>query len=161
MKYSLFSRIRDCLLLCALFFLLKTAYERNYTFLCAHKNSIVHELDRDFIDHIYTVQRHVHFLQEHPVYGDRFVHAIADIKERLTSIEEKYHKNSPGLALLGPIGSVAIVTKEAMLQQKLLAIANDISKILYIINGIQEEFKQAQTIHDALNINKRLISKYR
>jgi hypothetical protein len=161
MNYSLFSRIRDCLLLCALFLLLKTAYERNYTFLSAHKQSIIHELDRDFIDHIYTVQRHVHFLQEHPVYGDRFAHAIADIKERLTSIEEKYLKNSPGLALLGPIGTVAIVTKEEMLQQKLLAVANDISKILYSSNGIQEEFKHAHTIHDALNINKKLIGQHR
>lgn len=158
MKYSTFSRIRDCFVLCALFFLLKTAYERNYTFLCAHKNSIIHELDRSVIDQIYTAQRQLHFLQEHSIHGDTYAHAIADIKERLITIEEKYHKNSPGLALLGPIGSAAIVAKEEQLQQKLLIVINDVNKILCSIGDIQA-FTPTESINDGLVINKNLISK--
>lgn len=157
MNYSLFSRLRDCFFLCALLLLTKTAYERNYAFLCAHKKSIIHELDRSFIDQMYTTQRQVHFLQEHPTYGNTYAHAIADIKERLTTIEEKYHKNSPGLALLGPIGSVAIVAKEEMLQQKLLVVINDIHKILCAIFDMQV-FKPADTIDDGLIMNKNLIT---
>jgi hypothetical protein len=158
MNYSLLSRLRDCLFLCALLFLLKTAYERNYAFLNAHKHSIIHELDRNIIDQLYTAQRHVHYLQEHPVHGHTYGHAIADIKERLTAIEEKYHKNSPGLALLGPIGSAAIVAKEELIQQKLLNIVNEINKILCTIYEM-EVLKPVDTIEDGLIMNKNLISK--
>jgi hypothetical protein len=158
MNYSTFSRMRDCFFLCALLFLMKTAYDRNYTFLCAHKQSIIHELDRNVIDQLYTTQRHVHFLQEHHIHGDTYAHAIADIKERLTTIEEKYHKNSPGLALLGPIGSAAIVAKEEVLQQKLLDIVNDVNKILCTICNM-EAFKPTESINDGLIINKNLISR--
>jgi hypothetical protein len=135
MNYSFFSRIRDILLLITLFFLVKAAYERTFSFITLHKDSVIHELDRNVIDQIYTAQRQLHFLEEHPVHADTFSLAIAEIKEQLTSIEEKYKKNSPGLALLGPIGSAAIVVKEEQLQIKLLNVVNDLHKILASINN--------------------------
>jgi len=118
---------------------------------------MVHELDRSFIDQIYTAQRQLHLLEEHPVYADTFAHAIAEIKDQLTSIEEKYKKNSPGLALLGPIGSAAIVAKEEQLQQKLLTAVNNLSKIFAIINNHVDTFTPAQTINSALDTNKQLL----
>lgn len=148
--------MRDVLFLFALVFLVRTAFDRTYSFIEAHKNSMIHELDRSFMDQIYTAQRQLHFLEEHPEYANTFAHAIAEIKEQLTTIEEKYKKNSPGLALLGPIGSAAIVTKEEQLQQKLLAALNDLSKIFASINN-QEEFIAAQTINDALDVNKQVL----
>lgn len=157
MNYSLFSRIRDILLLCALFFLVKTAFERTFAFIELHKNSVVHELDRSFIDQIYTAQRQLHFLEEHPVYFDTFAPAIADIKEQLASIEEKYKKNSPGLALLGPIGSAAIVAKEEQLQQKLLTVVNNLSKIFANIENYTHDFVPYQTINAGLDANKQLL----
>src|SRR5579872_1931661 len=125
MEYSFVSRIRDVLLLCALFFLAKTAFDRTSSFVAEHKQSLVHELDRTFIDHIYTAQRQLHFLEEHPVYAHTYAHALGEIKEQLATIEEKYKKNSPSMALLGPIGSAAIVIKEAQLEQKLLDVVNE------------------------------------
>jgi hypothetical protein len=157
MNYSFFSRIRDCFLLCSLLFLLKAAYDRNYSFLCEHKKSIIHELDRSFIEQIYTAQRQAHFLEEHNLHADAFSCAIADIKSRLATIEEKYKTNSPGLVLLGPIGSAAIVAKEEQLQQKLLAAINDLSKIFYTINESQETFQPAQTVDSGLDVNKQLL----
>lgn len=132
------------------------AYDRNYTFLSAHKKSIIHELDRSFIDQLYTAQRQLHFLQEQLIHDDQYCTIIADVKNRLTLIEEKYHKNSPALALLGPIGSAAIVAKEELLEQKLLAIINEMTKILHIINE-QPFNNEAQTIDEGLQINKQLI----
>ncbi|HLW73276.1 MAG TPA: hypothetical protein VKR54_04475 [Candidatus Babeliales bacterium] len=157
MNYSFFSRMRDIILLCMLFFLIKTAFERATAFLALHNQSMVHELDRSFIDQIYTAQRQLHFLEEHPVYADTYAHNIAEIKNQLTNIEEKYKKNSPGLALLGPIGSAAIVVKEEQLQQKLLAAVNDLSKIFANIDNQEEHFSRAQTVDNGLNVNKELL----
>ncbi len=159
MHYSAFSRLRDILLLCALFFLVKIAIERTTSFLNDHQKSIVHELDRTFLDQLYTAQRQVHFLQEHMVHSDKIAHALTDIKDRLNVIEEQYKTNSPGVMLLGPIGSAAIVTKEEKLQQKLLTAVNDVSRILHIINDNQNQFIRAETINIALDNNKQFLTK--
>ncbi|HLJ31078.1 MAG TPA: hypothetical protein VKU36_01445 [Candidatus Babeliales bacterium] len=161
MKYSIFSRIRDVVFVCALLLLVKTAFERTASFIALHKDSMIHELDRSFVDNIYTAQRQLHFLEEHPIYAHEYAHAIADIKERLSTIEEKYKKNSPGLALLGPIGSAAIVAKEEQLQQKLLETINDLSKIFVsarnALISTQNEHVPTETINHALETNKELL----
>ena len=157
MKYSFFQRLRDLICLCALLFLIKMAYDRTYTFLSEHKNSIIHELDRSFMDQIYTAQRQLHILEQHTLYADTFASSIADIKIRLATIEEKYKKNSPGLALLGPIGSAAIVLKENKLQQQLLDTVNDMNKLIYTINELSHNFMPAHTIDIALSANKQLL----
>ncbi len=122
MKYSFLARLRDVLFVCSLLFLLKAAYNRTFTFLAEHKESVIHELDRSFIDQIYTAQRQIHYLEQHPEHSGTFGHTIADIKARLVTIEEKYKKNSPGLIFLGPIGSAAIVAKEEKLHQQLISV---------------------------------------
>lgn len=157
MNYSFFQRIRDILLLCALFFLVKTAHERTISFINAHKNSIIHELDRTFLDHIYTAQRQLHFLENNYAHDEKFTAAISDIKEQLFIIEKKYKTNSPGVMLLGPIGSAAIVAKEEKLQKKLLDIVNDLNKILHAMHNKSDEYQTLETINIALASNKNLI----
>jgi hypothetical protein len=157
MEYSFFNRIRDILLLCALIFLAKTAFDRTSSFVAEHKQSLVHELDRTFIEHIYTAQRQLHFLEEHPIHAHTYAHELAEIKEQLATIEEKYKKNSPSMALLGPIGSAAIVVKEAQLEQKLLDVLNELGKIFANINNALETFSPSETITSALDINKQIL----
>ncbi len=157
MHYSFFSRIRDILFLGALAFLINIAFNRTKSFIGEHKKSIVHELDRNFIDEIYTAQRQLHFLEENYAHNDEIVHIISDIKERLAVIEEKYKTNSPGTMLLGPIGSAAIVTKEEKLQKNLLDVVNDINKLLHIINSKENTFQHIPTITAALENNKLLL----
>lgn len=157
MNYSFFSRVRDILFLCALIFLVKFAFERTISFISEHKKSIVHELDRTFIEDIYTLQRQLHFIEEHYAYDNEVGHAISDIKKRLAMIEEKYKTNSPGIMLLGPIGSAAIVTKEEKLKTKLLEIANDITQLLYTIHHQEHDFKPIETISTTLEHNKKLL----
>jgi septal ring factor EnvC (AmiA/AmiB activator) len=154
MEYSFFNRIRDVLLLCALFFLVKTALDRTSSFLAEHKESIIHELDRNFIDQIYTAQRQLHFLQENL---NTHTDELAEIQHKLASIEEKYKKNSPSLALLGPIGSAAIVIKEEQLQQQLLTTVNDLNKLVISINNPLDSFLPTSTINDGLAMNKQLL----
>ena len=62
MHYSSIARLRDLLFLIALIFLVKSGYERTTSFISAHKNSMVHELDRTFLDQMYVTQRQLHFL---------------------------------------------------------------------------------------------------
>ena len=157
MNYSLFSRIRDIFFLCALVFLVRTAFDRTVSFIEIHKDSMIHELDRSVIDQIYTAQRQLHFLEEHPLYADTYAQTIADIKSQLTTIEEKYKKNSAGLVFLGPIGSAAIVAKEEQLQQKLLTAVNDLSKVFASIDHHAENFNPAQTVDSGLDVNKQLL----
>lgn len=157
MYYSPFSRLRDILFVCALFFLVKIAFERTSSFINAHKNSIVHELERNFIDEIYTAQRQLHFLESNHAYDDEIALAIADLKKRLNTIEEKYKTNSPGVMLLGPIGSASIITKEEKLKKKLLEVVNEINKLLHTINKKIDSYYPIETIHTALENNKKLL----
>lgn len=159
MNYSFFSRMRDILLLCALFFLVKTALERITSFISAHEKSIIHELDRNFIDHIYTAQKQIHFLEQHHTKNNTVALALTDIKNRLAIIEELYTTNSPGVMLLGPIGSAAIVAKEEKLQKKLLELVNDLNKTAHEINNENYEFQPVKTIEIALINNKALLQK--
>jgi hypothetical protein len=159
MAYSFFSRIRDILLLAALFFLVKTALEKTISFINEHKNSIVHELDRNFIDEIYTLQRQAHFIEENYGNDDKVIQTITDIKKQLIDIEEKYKTNSPGIMLLGPLGSAAIVTKEERLKKQLLDIANELYETLHHIHNEQEEFQPIENITLVLQNNKKLLKK--
>jgi hypothetical protein len=134
----------------------KTAFNRTTTFIAEHKQSVCHELDRTFLDTIYTAQHQLRLLEEHPC-ANAHADIIAQIKEELTTIEEKYKKNSPGLMLLGPIGSAAIVAKEEKLQQKLLAVLNELGTIFTTINNPDLIFTPAETINTALHNNKRLL----
>jgi len=129
MKYSFFSRIRDFGLLCIMLFLVKTALERTSTFINEHKKSIIHELDRSFLEQIYTAQHHLFVLEESCGDNDAIALEIAHLKKDLARIEEQYKTNSPAIMLLGPIGSAAIVTKEEKLQKNLIDVINKIQKL--------------------------------
>jgi hypothetical protein len=139
--------------------LVKIAFERTTSFIGEHKKSIVHELDRNFIEDIYTLQRQLHFIEEHYSDNNEVAHATSDIKKRLATIEEKYKTNSPGVMLLGPIGSAAIVTKEEKLKTQLRKVANDITQLLYTIHHQEHDFKPIERIETALEQNKILLKK--
>lgn len=154
---KLLSIIRDLFLFCTLIALLQIALEHNVSFITEHKKSLIHELDRDFIDQLYTAQRQLHSIEEHPTYGTAYEATIADLKERLITIEEHYKKNSPSLALLGPIGTASIVIKEEKLNKKLLAAVNDIHGLLHKINTPTIPFEPAVTVDNGLATNKILL----
>jgi hypothetical protein len=154
---KLFIIVRDLFLFCTLIALLQIALEHNVSFITEHKKSLIHELDRDFIDQLYTAQRHLHTIEEHPVYGITHKITIADLKKELATIEEHYKKNSLGLAFLGPIGTASIVIKEEKLNKKLLTAVNDITALLHTASAPTTPFEPAQTINNGLAANKPLL----
>ena len=138
--------------------LIKHAYHQALSFILAHKQSLIHELDRNFIDQLYTAQRQLHILEQHPEYSDTFATEINHIKNNLSTIEDRYKKNSPAIALLGPIGTTAIVIKENKLQKKLLDTLNDFGKVLSLaVNNNAYNFSEAHTINSALQTNKKML----
>jgi len=155
MIVKLLATIRDLALLCLLLLLIQNVLKDTKSYILEHKQSIIHELDRTFLDHIYTAQRQLHALEEHPECNDTFASTIFDLKTQLSTIEEQYKKNSPSLALLGPIGSAAIVIKEEQLLKKLLIITNNIGNILHQISHKEIEFQPALTVHNSLQNNKQ------
>lgn len=141
--------IRDILLLFALFFLGNIAFNRTISFIVAHKDSLIHELDRSFIDQLSTAQRLVHRLEQN-IQNDQELQEVNRIKSTITAIEEKYKKNTPALALLGPIGTASIVIKEQQLQEKLLKAVNDIGKLIHHISHNESEFIPFESIEIGL-----------
>lgn len=148
---------RDLFLFCTLIALLQIALEHNVSFITEHKKSLIHELDRDFIDQLYTAQRQLHTIEEHPIYEIEYEATIANLKKQLATIAEDYKKNSPGLALLGPIGTASIVIKEEKLNKKLLTAVNDINALLHKINTATTPLEPALTIDNGLATNKTLL----
>ena len=156
MPYSSFSRLRDIVFFFLLITCIKIAFDRTKLFITDHKESIIHELDRSFIDQIYTTQRQLHLLDQHLLDTDYQIQ-INDLKSRLATLEEKYKKNSAGLALLGPIGSAAIVSKEEKLQAQLLNIISEMNAIASSASNSQEPLIPVQTINKGLEVNKHLL----
>ena len=151
---KLIATLRDIALFALLLLLINIALQDTKSYILEHKQSIIHELDRNFLDHIYTAQRQLHALEEHSEYSDTFASTIVDLKTQLSTIEEQYKKNSPSLILLGPIGTAAIVIKEEQLLKKLLIVTNNIGNILHQISHKEIEFQPALTVHNALQNNK-------
>lgn len=156
MPYSSFSRLRDIVFFFLLITCIKIAFDRTKLFITDHKESIIHELDRSFIDQIYTTQRQLHLLDQHLLDTDYQIQ-INDLKSRLATLEEKYKKNSAGLALLGPIGSAAIVSKEEKLQAQLLTVVNDIGRLIHSVSNNENDFLPSPTISSGLEVNKQLL----
>jgi hypothetical protein len=154
---KLLATTRDLILFFLLMALIQIALKDTKSYILEHKKSLIHELDRNFIDQLYTAQRQLHSLEEHPIHADTFATTIADLKSRLSTIEEQYKKNSPGLALLGPIGTAAIVTKEEQLMKKLLTVVNDLGNMLHQTAQHEVEFQPALTVSNALKNNKQLM----
>jgi len=146
MKTPLFSLIRDILLLCTLALLVRTAYNRTAFFINIHRESSIHELDMHFIDQLYTAQRQLHALENY--YEN----------SNASNTHKQHLKNNLVLiALLGPLGTTAIVLKEKELEKKLLKTVTELNHLLHSLNESNQHDSSASTITLALQENKQLI----
>lgn len=154
------SWFRDLCIFALLIFLLSKVYKRGYEFLDLHKNSVIHQLDKTFADQLYSAQRQANTIKnffEHlprnPKEHDKLMATI----EALNSIEQKYTKNSPGLLLLGPIGTTSIILKENDLLSQLLVQINALGLILAEYAHIP--YTSAKTVNEALQRTQDAINK--
>jgi hypothetical protein len=128
------SELKDLFLFACLVALLLYGYQKARTYINIHTNTLVHELDHNFIDRLYSVQRQVRVTQllfEHlPDNSSEAINALLSLTKTLSDIEEKYSSNSQGVMFLGPIGSTAIILKEQELENRLVMIAQEVGSFL-------------------------------
>ncbi len=155
---------KDLFLFLLLFTLISYAGKRMNQFIMLHKNSYIHELDRTFIDYLHQAQRQLHKTKDiiylNKVNNEAIENKLAALQTVLLTIEEKYRTNSPGLALLGPIGTTAIVLKEQKLAKQLHKIVYEIGIILYKYTEIansQPSYQLFPSIEANLRANKALL----
>lgn len=154
------SLFRDFCIFALLVFLISRVYKRAYEFLNLNKNSVIHQLDKTFADQLYSTQRQAHTIKhffDHLPQNPKQNQALLTIIDMLNVIEEKYTKNSPGLLLLGPIGTTSIILKENDLNNQLLTHINGLGGLL--AEFANSTFVPANNVNDALQRNQELISK--
>ncbi|HTM05878.1 MAG TPA: hypothetical protein VL201_01425 [Patescibacteria group bacterium] len=147
------------ILVCLLVYMAK----RTHTIVTLQSKSLIHELDHSFADQLYSVQRQARISQQ--LYGARdeiplenWKQKIEKINNGLSDIEAKYSQNSPGVMLLGPIGTTSIILKEKELQQKLLEYSVAIGKLLHVLLAHNKTFVAANSIDEQIAINQQYIA---
>jgi hypothetical protein len=152
---------RDLFILLALLALLSIAYKKTCQFLMLHKKSIIHELDKDFADQLYSTQRHARILQNIFEQSDSSAakkNQLTQVTTLLNKIEEKYKKNSPGLLFLGPIGTASIVLKEQELEKRLLDALNQLGALLLAAVDSTKVYVPVNSIDAGIKANQLLIN---
>jgi cell division protein FtsB len=129
--------IRDFIFLTLLFLLIYFARKNKKKKIkkpIAQNSFVFHEIDTAFIDTIKKIEHYTKIAYN----KDFFSKAYADeIIMQLQQIKKKYTTTSPATALLGPIGTTAIVLKEQRLKTQVLKILNELLK--KIIDQQQEK----------------------
>lgn len=153
---------KDLIILAVLLMLIGYAYRKMYTFLSMHKHSIIHELDRNFADQLYSTQRQARIVKnmlEQSDITDARLDQFNQTEHFLNKIEEKYTKNSPGLLFLGPIGTASIVLKEQELRKQLLEVINNLARLLAGLADSNKTFNETTSIDNGLATNQGYINK--
>lgn len=159
--------IGDLFLVSMLLCLLLYIGKRTHTFVTLQSKSLVHELEHSFADQLYSAQKQTRILQQ--LYASRedmpyeqWKQKIDKINTGLADIEKKYAQNSPGVMLLGPIGTTSIILKEKELKKKLLEYINTIGSLLHDLlpqHAITHKpFISGTTIDTQIATNQQYIS---
>ena len=87
---------------------------------------------------------------------------ICAINHEIQNIKKQVTKNSPALALLGPIGTASIVLKEQQLEEKLLQAINTTGNILSTFVTYKTEqpisYVHVQSITEGLKLNQEQLN---
>lgn len=155
--------VGDLFLAGMLICLLGYVAKRTHTFVTLQSKSIIHELDHSFADQLYSAQRQMRITQQLYATRDTFIDPAAKqkidkINAGLADIEAKYGQNSPGIMLLGPIGTTSIILKEKELHHKLLLHVNSIGQLLHVLVSQNKTFFLATSIDEGIATNQEYIA---
>lgn len=157
------NQLKDLFLFGCLIVLLVYGYQKARTYINIHTNTLVHELDHNFIDRLYSVQRQTRVTQllfEHaPDDSVQTIDTLTSLSKALSGIEEKYSSNSQGVMFLGPIGSTAIILKEQELENQLVTIAQEIGSLLRsLLKQTHPDILQSSNIDTLIAQNQKYIT---
>lgn len=157
--------IGDLLLIGMLLCLLLYIGKRTHTFVTLQSKSLIHELEHSFADQLYSTQKQARILQQlyssrNDIPYEQWKQKIDKINVGLSDIEKKYVQNSPGVMLLGPIGTTSIILKEKELNKKLLEYSNMIGSLLYTLlpQHPHKSFTPGTTVDNQVATNQQYIA---
>jgi hypothetical protein len=156
------SLTHDLLIIAILIFLGSILVNRVKKYVHLNKHSVIHQIDEDIAESINKTQRHLGIVKQTiNMLGITDSHAkltknVRALSNQLHDLEEKYTRNAPSLALLGPLGTASIVLKEEELKEKLHYIAlgiNDAYVELLGKTALGREERKTITLHELIAIN--------
>lgn len=157
MKKKVKILLRDLLFLIIFFMLIGILIRRCSRFLMIHKQSIIHELDDVLFNQLETTKQQCLKASLSSKYSisEQEKNQITTFIEVINTLETQYKKNSHGLMLLGPIGTISIVLKERKIKADLLKIITNLYDIL--TEHAKQDKKQIKSIEDGIIANQQLL----
>ncbi len=173
--YSPNMYIRDLLLFVVLILLSIAAFKRSHrpsisaatkpaAPTASHQPFMVHEVDQEFLQNINRAQEQIEVLFNKNLHTPLTFeqHAtLNSINNHLTDIHDQYTKTSPGIALLGPIGTTSVVLKERKLAILFLNQLHELAQAVFTIASQQPSISAtpptSDTIDETLAYIDRLI----
>lgn len=149
--------------LCALLiflFLLSILFTRLSNFIKTHQHSALHELDDTLLDQLHNVQNELDntkiAFESHFTAKEKEIFTI--LEQKAKKAENDYKKNSHGLFILGPIGTIAIVMKEQRIRQQLLEIVVTLFDLVrkYAASTVNLTEKPINSIEEGLELIQKI-----
>lgn len=119
---------------------------------------MVHQADHDTLESIKLAQKQVQALKEITPSTSKQSAQLESLSHRLVQLKNQYAKTSPGIALLGPIGTAGIVAKENELDKNLLKMVNMIRSILQLHLSDEADNASYTSIAQGLQENNQLLA---
>lgn len=156
------SLAHDVLIGAILIFLLSIIVNRVKKYVHQNKHAVIQQIDEDIAESITKTQRHLGIVKQTvSMLGITDSHAklaksIRSLSNQLHELEQKYSRNAPSLALVGPLGTASIVVKEEEIKDKLHYIALGINDACISLLGktpLGREERKTISLRELLSIN--------
>ncbi len=156
------SLAHDVLIAAILIFLLSIIVNRVKKYVHQNKHTVIQQIDEDIAESITKTQRHLGIVKQTvSMLGITDSHAklaknIRSLSNQLHELEQKYSRNAPSLALVGPLGTASIVVKEEEIKDKLHYIGLGINDACISLLGktpLGREERKTITLRELLSIN--------
>lgn len=124
----------------------------------------VHEVEEVFLDKIATLAFQldvmIYSLPNEQDYT-QLTHDLRLLRAELDEIKQRYTKTSPATALLGPLGTAAIVLKEKDLEKQLLALVDKVGMLVHALiyePGSERGYTRPHSVESGLAFNQEAIN---
>jgi hypothetical protein len=120
----------------------------------------VHELNQAFLIQLEAAKAQVQQAAQKVSINTQRAAEVQAIAQELETIYHKYTNNSPALALLGPIGTTAIVLKEYELEKRL---RKALSKLGSLLTKVEKDSckKNIDSLSELLCSNQKLLDAFK
>ncbi len=156
------SLAHDVIIAAILIFLISVLVNRVKKYVHVNKHAIINKIDESIADSITKTQRHLGIVRQTiSMLGitdphTKLARSIRQLTNQLHDLEQKYTRNAPSLALVGPLGTASIVLKEEELKEKLQYIALGINDACVDLLGktpLGRAQRKTITLNELMTIN--------